>query len=176
MIVREAGVEDAGAIARVHVDSWRTTYRGIVPDELLDNLSYEQRESSWCSILRDAANQGQFVYVAEEESGQIVGFAAGGIERTGDRVYQGELYAIYLLETHQGKGIGRRLALSVAQRLAQLNIHSLLVWVLADNPACRFYEALGGKNLYEKQIELGKVMLDEIAYGWTDTTVLGLGQ
>jgi hypothetical protein len=31
--IRRAVREDARAIARVHVDSWRTTYRGIVPEE-----------------------------------------------------------------------------------------------------------------------------------------------
>lgn len=52
----------------------------------------------------------------------------------------------------------------------------MLVWVLADNPACRFSQALGGKKLYEKPSEPGGANLQEIAYGWTDTTVLGLNQ
>jgi len=51
----------------------------------------------------------------------------------------------------------------------------MLVWVLADNPACRFYEALGGQKVYEKQIERGSTMLNEFAYGWTDTRFLIAG-
>ncbi len=48
----------------------------------------------------------------------------------------------------------------------------MLVWVLAKNPACRFYETLGGQKVYEKEIERGGVKLIEIAYGWMDTANL----
>lgn len=51
MIVREAKLEDVGAIARVQVNTWRTTYRGIIPEDYLANLSYEKREKSWVQIL-----------------------------------------------------------------------------------------------------------------------------
>jgi hypothetical protein len=47
MILREARPADAAKIARVHVDGWRTTYRGIVPDDYLAALSYEAQERSW---------------------------------------------------------------------------------------------------------------------------------
>lgn len=172
MIVREASLLEAPAIARVHVDTWRTTYRGIVPEDYLEKLSYEKRERGWKQILSSATDNGQFTYVVEDESGQIVGFANGGPERTGDSVYRGELNAIYILNTHQRRGIGHRLTQVVTHRLAQADIHSMLAWVLADNSACRFYEALGGKKVYNKQIERGTAQLNEVAYGWTDTRVI----
>jgi len=172
MIVREATHNDVSAIARVHVDTWRTTYRGIVPDDFLANLSYEKRENGWHQVLSNAPKDRNFTYVAEDESGQIVGFANGGVERAGNPVYQGELSAIYILKSHQQKGIGRELVRVVAERLGQMEIHSILVWVLADNPACRFYETLGGQKVHEKEIERGGTKLFEIAYGWTDTSNL----
>jgi hypothetical protein len=100
--IRTAQVTDAAAIAAVHVDSWRTTYQGIVPGDFLARLSYEQRESLWRQILTDLNNP-CVVYVAEEERATILGFASGGPERTGDPVYTGELYAIYLLAPYQGR-------------------------------------------------------------------------
>lgn len=172
MIVRQANLTDVRAIARVHVDTWRTAYRDIIPQEYLAKLSYEQREQAWLQILNSVANSGQFVLVAEEDSGQIIGFASGGRERTSDPVYKGELYAIYVLNAYQRRGIGYSLTLAVVERLSQLGLHSMLVWVLADNPACRFYEAIEGRKVYEKQIERGGVMLNEVAYGWKDTTFL----
>jgi ribosomal protein S18 acetylase RimI-like enzyme len=168
MIVREATHRDVAAMARVHVDTWQTTYRGIVPEEFLANLSYEKRENGWHQVLDNAPKDGNFTYVAEDESGQIVGFANGGIERAGDPVYQGELSAIYVLKNHQQKGIGRELVRAVVQKLGRMEISSMLVWVLADNPACRFYETLGGQKVHEKEIERGGAKLIEIAYGWTD--------
>lgn len=51
MLIRPARMADADAIARVHVDSWRTTYPGIVPDDYLATMSYEQRSGVWQRIL-----------------------------------------------------------------------------------------------------------------------------
>lgn len=41
---REARFEDARSIAAVHVDTWRTTYAGIVPDDALAALSYAWKD------------------------------------------------------------------------------------------------------------------------------------
>lgn len=169
MIIREARIEDATGIAKVHVDSWRTTYAGIVPGEYLANLSYERRERQWMSDLSNTEN-GAVTYVAEDHSGQIAGFVCGGPERSADPVYHGELYAIYILKDYQG--LGRRLTQTLARRLMQEGMQSLLLWVLADNPACKFYEALGGQRVKTSQIEIGGSMLDEVAYGWKDIHVL----
>ena len=170
MILREANINDVPAIARVHVDTWRTAYRGIIPDEHLENLSYDQREKMWHQVMSHPNNY--FVYVVEDDLGQIVGFASGGLERTGDRIYLGELTAIYVLQSHQKQKIGHRLVGAVAERLAQLDIHSMLIWALADNPACNFYRALGGQQVYEKEVEIGGKQLIEVAFGWLDTASL----
>ncbi|NJM70806.1 MAG: GNAT family N-acetyltransferase [Scytonema sp. RU_4_4] len=174
-MVREAKLNDALAIARVHVDTWRTTYCGIVPDDYLTSLSYKKRENSWVQILSTTQESNLFTYVTEDEVGQIVGFAAGGPERTKDSVYKGELYALYILKTYQRQGIGHRLTQTLVRRLYESGFHSMLVWVLADNPACGFYQALGGQKVYEKQDEIGGRILNEIAYGWTDTLALITG-
>ena len=75
MLIREASPSDAAAIARVHVDSWRTTYAGIVPADYLANLSYTRREQFWCDILSTPTPRA--VYVAAQDTGEIVGFASG---------------------------------------------------------------------------------------------------
>ena len=165
--IREANVSDAAAIAKVHVDSWRTTYIGVVPDDFLAQLSYEQRERTWRDIL-STHGATEFVFVAEAEAGKIIGFASGGPERSGDTDYRGELYAIYLFEAYQRKGIGRQLAQAIARRLVQESLHSMLVWVLVNNLSQDFYSALGGQRLYEQEITIGGARLVEVAYGWRD--------
>jgi GNAT superfamily N-acetyltransferase len=112
------------------------------------------------------------VYVAEDAQGTIVGFASGGPERSGDPVYTGELYAIYLLAQHQGKGMGRHLVISLVHRLLQEGMRGLLLWVLAANPARTFYERLGGQRVYEKTVTIDGVALLEVAYGWRDVHAL----
>ncbi len=171
MEIRAACPSDAAGIARVHVDSWRTTYRGIVPDGFLAALSYEQRERMWRGILSPASGS-SFVYVAECPGGQIVGFASGGPVRDLAPDYGGELYAVYLLQDQQRHGLGRRLIGAVVRRLIQAGMTSLLVWVLADNPARKFYEALGGQYVYDKWVSIGDARLVEVAYGWRDARIL----
>lgn len=162
-LIRTARLEDAEAIARVHVASWRTSYAGIIPDEYLANLSVERRIQVWQRTLGDPT---LFVYVAEDEAGQMTGFANGGPERTGDPLYRGELMAIYLLEEAQGRGLGRRLLETVAQRLRELGYEKMLIWALAANPAGGFYRKLGGVPLREQIIAVGGIELPEVAYGF----------
>src|SRR4051812_25159541 len=165
MLIREAQPADAPGIARVVVDSWRSTYRGLMPDDVLDNLSYERRTQLWAEALADPENS---IFVAETPTGEIVGVASGGPDRPDALGYAGELYAIYLLAAYQGQGLGRRLTAAVAQRLAERGLTSMLVWVLASNPARRFYESLGGTPLPEREMSLGGVSLTLAGYGWRD--------
>jgi GNAT superfamily N-acetyltransferase len=167
MRIREAEIDDAAAIARVHVDAWRTTYAGIVPDEYLAGLSYDEREQNWRDGLADPA-RADFTLLAENDRRAIVGFATGGPERDGNGVYRGELHAAYLLADSRRIGIGRRLVAAVAGRLVEAGYESMLVWVLADNPSRRFYKALGGKFVSDKVVEIGGARLIEVAYGWPD--------
>ena len=161
MRIREAVLEDAEGIARVHVDSWRTTYKGIVSDTVLQQLSYEQRAENWRRGIGKNA-----LYVAEDDSGNIVGFATGGKERSGNYDADGELYAIYLLKEVQGQGIGKKLTHLIARNLQDRGFGSMLVWVLDQNPSKQFYESLGGQPIDEALIDIGGEEFKEIAFFW----------
>lgn len=167
--IRDAQVGDALGIATVHVRSWQTTYPGIMPDELLQGLSIEKRAAGWERGLQNPI-AGGFTIVAEED-GQIVGFAGGGPERGGDPEYRGELYAVYLLQEYQGKGIGKRLFLEVIRQLKAQGFEKMLLWVARENRAsCAFYERMGGTPLREKSEDMGGKPLVEVAYGYDLST------
>lgn len=53
MEIRKANKEDIKGVSRVYVDSWRTTYRGLVPDDYLDELSYEDAAKRWIDFLNN---------------------------------------------------------------------------------------------------------------------------
>ena len=168
MNIREATPQDASGIARVHVESWRTTYPGIMPQEHLDALSVADRERTWAETLRADDPDRTLVYVAETDDGGIVGFVAGGRERAGDPELHGEISALYLLQSQQGRGLGRRLVQTFARRLSQEGHQTLLIWVNALNPAHRFYEALGGVHARTGSREIKGVTYDDIGYGWDE--------
>ena len=78
MIIRPAHQTDAEAIAKVQVDTWRSTYKGIMSDDFLAALSYEQRAKAWHNILSDP-KPNQFAYVAMQDAKEVIAFAVGAI-------------------------------------------------------------------------------------------------
>ena len=164
MIIRPAILEDAQAIAHVHVEAWRTAYRGLLPDAFLDGLAAAARQDQWQAILTRNAPKA-FTFVAEL-NGEVVGFASGGPERKNDPIFTGELYAIYLLDEFRGRGIGTSLFRTAVEQLLALGMSSVKVWVLRDNPYRAFYERHGGVLVGEDTIKIGDTNLIEVAYGW----------
>jgi len=162
LTIRRAKIEDAAAIAHVHVESWKTTYAGIVSDVFLASLNKEVRTQSWQEQIL-AANIS--ILVAEEETG-IFGFAAGGEIREKLDDYDAELYAIYLLRERQRQGLGRTLVIALASAMQTTGFSSMLVWVLEQNPSVSFYERLGAVQIARKVINIGGADLQELAFGW----------
>ena len=160
--IRVAEMRDAPAIAHVHVQSWLTTYQGIVPDEYLASLNEAERVPLWRDwLMRDIS-----VFVAEIGE-EVVGFAGGGAIRESVESYDSELYTLYLLKEAQGRGIGKALLEAVMQALGQKGYASMLVWVLEENPAVQFYKRVGAQRVTSKEIEIGGVQLAEAALGWS---------
>ena len=181
--VRQAVDSDAHGIAQVHIDSWRSTYTGIVPADHLAGLDYDEREKRWHRILSDRR---QNAFVAEDQDGRLIGFASGGPERSGSASasgtspntppdYSAEIYAIYLYESDQRQGVGRRLVAALCSWFLSRGWHSMLTWVLTDNPSRNFYEALGGEEVRVETITIGGTELTEVAYGWSDISPLTTG-
>jgi GNAT superfamily N-acetyltransferase len=172
MEIRDARPADVPAIARVHVDSWRRTYRDLLPQSYLNSLSADAREEMWGEAF---APESPTLLVVAEDLGRIVGFAAAGPARhetSEARAYGGELYAVYTLADYQRRGLGRRLVVAAAEALLARGYTDMITWVIEDNAACRFYERLGGERVGSKTVELANMSLRAVAYGWPDMSVL----
>lgn len=166
--MRKAEADDAAAIAKVQVDSWRTTYRGIIDEGYLENLKYEDREKVWTRAIEENP-----IFLLEDGSGEVVGFAIGGPERSGEYVgYDGELYAIYIHESAQQSGGGRQLVGAVAADLLERGFEKMVISVLEDNPARGFYERLGGHKIGKEETAIGNSVHVELVYGFDDLKVL----
>jgi L-amino acid N-acyltransferase YncA len=161
--IRPATTEDAGAIAQVHVESWRTTYTGIVPEAYLVGLDEVLRAKLWHEFLAGHA----LVLVAERD-GRVVGFAHGGTNREALEECDAELYSIYLLRESQGRGTGKALLQAMAGALEERGFRSMAVWVLERNLSRTFYERMGAHLAASKVIEIGGAKLMEVAYAWPD--------
>jgi GNAT superfamily N-acetyltransferase len=171
VIIRAATLEDLPGIARVHIDSWRSTYTGIVPDDYLTALSYADSEARWQRWLNDTERR--MIVLVAVQGDRVIGFASGGNERDGGREFTGELYAIYLFREAQGQGTGKRLFDAMASALRERGHNSLLIWVLAQNPSREFYRSIGGELVATKVVTIGGAELEEEGYGWREHDSIG---
>jgi ribosomal protein S18 acetylase RimI-like enzyme len=159
-------------MGKIHVDAWRTTYAGIIPDEYLRAMSYEKSTAMTRNMLENPYH-GSKTFVADTgEIDGVVGAATAGLERQNHPVYKGELFGIYILESYQHQGIGQQLVHEVKNHLRQLGLRSMRLWVLGDNPYQAFYKKLGGEVVDEKWDTVGGKKLKELAYGWRDLRLL----
>jgi len=165
LTIRLARFVDAAAIARCHVAAWRDTYRPLVADEYLNNLSLDDHIARWVNNLEPSAGH---TFVAEHERGELIGFVRGGRERTGRADYRGEIYALYILKEFRRQGVGRQLFQAFAAALLEDRITSLIVWALEGNQHRAAYAAWGGEEIERGPILIGQQDLVEVAYGWRD--------
>jgi ribosomal protein S18 acetylase RimI-like enzyme len=174
-IIRPARLQDARAIGRIEVETWRTTYAGMLPDRVLLRMSTERQAGSWAGFVRHRPGD---VLVAEQPQAlrgggpTLVGFGNCGPQRDVLLGYAGEVYTLYIVPEAQGRGFGRLLLFALFARLIHLGHRSALVWVVRANPARFFYERLGGKLVLHRPIPLGGAPIEAIAYGWQDLPAL----
>ena len=150
--IRRARPGDAVAIGAVHVAAWRSTYPGILPDNFLAKLSVPRQAAHYDHAIR--AGGGVHVAVASGAdvplggNPRIVGFATDGRARGGliggERLGEGEIETLYVLDDWRDRGIGRALMREAAGHLAQIGCRSAFLWVLSENPSRWFYQRLGG--------------------------------
>ena len=170
--IRPAGLQDAAGIAKVRVDSWRATYRGMIPDGYLDGMRVEDSTALWERILSTPEGGKRLVFVAEAQ-GEVIGFAAGMMLNEAKLGFDAELTGIYLQPQMQRQGLGQRLVAAVSRESIAHGATGMLVWVISENKGARqFYEKLGAELLVEQPFTWDGLDLNETGYGWRDLPAL----
>jgi ribosomal protein S18 acetylase RimI-like enzyme len=162
--IRAARPFDARAVARLDVETWRTTYAGVLSTDYLVGLSQRRRELGWMHAIMRAPRD---VRVAVDAAGEVVGFGSCGPNR-GDRGFAGEVFTLYVAPDWQNRGIGRRLLIALFGRLVASGRRSAIIWVLRDNPSRFFYARLGGREVSRKSLPVGGASIEAAGYGWPD--------
>ena len=173
MKIRRAAPADAQAIGRVHVETWQSTYAGMLPDAMLARMS-EARQAAWWSRALADPRESRGIFVADDEEMGVVGFGSCGPVRDtpegldGIESRVGEVYLLYVEPDFQNQGIGRRLLDALFQQLRADGFDTAVLWMLAENPTRFFYEGLGGDVVGDRTDTLGGADVEEIAYAWRD--------
>ncbi|MBO0736510.1 MAG: GNAT family N-acetyltransferase [Alphaproteobacteria bacterium] len=164
IMIRTARPGDARGIARIDVETWRTTYAGVLPATYLVGLSVRRREAGWRGVIM---REPRDLRVAVDGRGTVLGFGSCGPNR-GERDFTGEVFTLYVAPDWQNQGIGRRLLIALFRRLVASGRNSAIIWVLRDNPSRFFYERLGGQQVSRKALGVAGVAIETTAYGWRD--------
>jgi GNAT superfamily N-acetyltransferase len=160
--VRTAVVDDADDLAQAHVQGWRVGYRGLFPDEFLDDPEFERgRVERWRAWTWRYMNSSEMYVVVDDV--RVIGFSHVGPEREQPACDQsgtdisvsrdgnsasgrttGEVYGFYLHPDAWGSGAAATLMQRSVEHLREMGYTTAVLWVLRDNPRARaFYEKVG---------------------------------
>ena len=160
-LIVPAGPGDADALAKLHVDTWRETYSGLLPAGYLGAMDVKRHACRWRAQLAASVKPAP-VLVAEQRGG-LVGYCAGGQARDDDA----EVFTLYILRKAQGGGLGAELLGHMARVLRAGGARSLHLWVLAGNVRARaFYQYLGGEADRSRPVAGWGGGLTETRYVW----------
>jgi len=157
---------DLEPIAKLHILSWQTAYRGFMPDNLLRSRRWEESLDGWRATF---SSYPENLSVVTNANGKIVGFCCSGpvidIEKSGP--FEFEIYGIHVAPDFYRQGLGRLMVDSVFKRMADAGSRSAIVWTLENLiQSRRFYEKSGGTVVKTGVWSLGDHSQNEVAYGW----------
>ncbi len=168
-LIRPARPDDAPAMARVHIETWRVDYRGYAPDDYLDAMSVADEGQVYEWIIGGSQTAG---FVAEVAPYGIVGLSTIGPYRDEGAVldgpFAGELYNLYVLPDARKLGLGRDLVVAAARGLYERGIGSMMLWTFEDYPSNSFYPRLGGRIIGKRKAMIGTKQVRDLAFGWDD--------
>ncbi len=167
--VRVATGLDGPAIAAVKWRSYRTAYRGVLPDPFLDGLGIHPPAGYWSGRAAVPPSARHSLLVAGAR-GEVHGFCDAGPARDDDLDPQrtAEIAVLYVDPTAIGLGVGRRLVEATCDRLVDIGFDDARLWVLRANAGGRrFYERLGWRPdgaEKSRRLEAEDVTFDEVRY------------
>lgn len=163
---RLASPADAIAIAALHTQSWRTAYRGILPDHLLDGALADEQQAMWQARLAAPTENELWVCLAQSEEG-LLGFVC--VLADIEPAFGARIENLHVLPGLKGRGIGGELFARARNWIAARRPgNGMHLWVLAQNaPARAFYERQGGRAAQESfwRLDSGEE-IPEIRYCW----------
>jgi ribosomal protein S18 acetylase RimI-like enzyme len=164
MTIRAARDSDRDAIAAIHTASWQQSYRGILPDDLLDDRLPAIMADRW---HRQEITERDVVLVAEGADGDPVGFCATWVDQGG------YIDNLHVRSSHQSQGLGRAMLRETARRLLDHDVRLAYLHVVASNERARaLYLELGGQPSIIEDKNLYGTMVPNQRIFWSDVSIL----
>jgi len=171
---RAAGADDVEAVARVHFEAAQQAYPDVLPDGAMTGakvgMTYQRRLALWGGLLGSPGDMPRVELAVDPYSAdpdEVVAFAWWRRAKDPEVAFGGEIHALYVLPKRQRQGVGRRLMVQTARRMAEAGHESCQLWVFEQNRAARrFYRALGGRLIDRGWETLDELRVPRVAYAW----------
>ena len=166
--IRSATPDDVPQIAKVHVESWQESFRGIAPEDYLASMSVDRRREVFAERL---TNPTYNLLVADEPDRGVVGFIDFGTPDFENYGFDARVYSFYLLPEFQRLGLGARLFENCRRAMSDAGYGSMCLDTLEMSPYRGFYEKHGGRVVAHDSHKLGDTEYPTVIYGWEDLRV-----
>jgi GNAT superfamily N-acetyltransferase len=142
---RLAWPDDAAAIVRVQLETWRDSYRELVPGDELDALDADELTERWAATISAPRDARMRVLVALERA-ELRGFALvhPSYDPDSDQVADGEVGEFVIGSAHRRAGHGSRLLQAAVDTLAADKFTRVVWWVNAVDDALRAFVTESG--------------------------------
>lgn len=170
MRIRPATLSDINSIAQVHIEVWKSTYKGILPTKYVEKQNLQKRKQFWENILKlkKKKENRHVVLLLENDQQEVVGFAAAGVPFNFKTKYDSELYAIYILKKYQRKGNGTKLFYKILSQLSEFGLKNMVTFSLRENRFSDFFITRQGipSEFYQRKIL--ENYFGYLGYTWND--------
>lgn len=155
VVIRKMKKEDVKGVVSIHINGWRTAYRGIIDADYLDDMDVDAKQYDYQNRVKDKEEN---ILVAEQNQ-KIVGFCRYAEDNRFSKQNTDidcEVVALYIDYEHKRQGIGTKLFSAVREKMIEKGKRKMIVWCLEKNePAKQFYQKMGGKAGQEKKACIG---------------------
>jgi GNAT superfamily N-acetyltransferase len=164
--IRFAKIEDAEQLGRIHILTWKSTFVGIVSDEYLESLSLDKVTQRFSEQIQTPLPHSK-ILVAVDHLDSAIGYSACGPNRLADSFYTGEVQAFFVLQSWQGKGVGRKLLEESLLFLKRSEFESVIIWTFEANQSAKaFYRSNGGSLVLRRIREIAGRQTEEVGFGY----------
>lgn len=162
MNIREEKINDIEEVVKLISVCWQQSYKGIINNEFLNNLSYNENERIERSKKNFEIDNVKKLVILDND--KIIGIINIGQSKKEKYREYGEILALYVLNDYKGQGLGKKLFLEGIKELKLLGYNKMIISCIKENPSNEFYKHMGGIKIDECEFILPNQKLIENIY------------
>lgn len=155
-----AKVEDAQSIVKISLEIWRTTYKGLIKDEIIEARfnTLNNRIEKTIDLIKNGNE-----FIVAEINHEIIGYVQYRELIDNKYIESGQIKALYIKDIYQRIGIGQVLFLNALNELRLMGFKKVVIDCLIGNSANEFYLKMGTKiDSQKEELFMGEILKENV--------------